>query len=396
MKKISKLFLSLAIVTMSLSTSAQAKLPEEVMTPYKAYRTALAEKDKKKAKQYALEAWEAAEKLLGDHKTTGDLALNYAAIEPGKEKNPYKNYEKRAKAYKRAVKLAHFYEEDAGRIEVERRVALAALEMSVSRHKEYRDKSSKTVGKILVLKDLEKAIEAHNMRGSTFDGDLNALYAQYYRENKQPEKALEYADKAITVFDSRTDGLFSRYEYLIRFFKGDSHADLATRKNDDNQQIMAALEYQHVMQNLEGQLKAEHPFINAAFQKWMSTRSALEDKGLLRDAEQAGLCECWPFENYKNKAVPIERLPGKVPDAALRLGRSGHVYLKFDVNDAGMTENITVVSSSDPIFHESALKAASKFKYSKFEPGTDRANRQGLTTKMNYRVTDSRGNILPE
>ncbi len=396
MWKFSKLFLSAAILTMSISMSSEAKLPEEVKVPYKAYRAALAEKDKKSAKKYALEAWEAAEKHLGDHKTTGDLALNYASIMPGNEKNPYKNYEKRAKAYKRAIKLAHFYGEDAGLREVERRVSLATLEMSVARHREYRNKSSKTVGKLYVLKELEKAIAAHNMQGSTFDGDLHALYAQYYRENKQPEKALEYSDKAIALFENRTDNFFSEYEYLIRFFKGDSHVDIATKQKDENQRIKGALEYQYVMQNLEGKLEAEHPFINAAFQKWMSSRAALEDKGLLRDAEQAGLCECWPFENYKNKAVPIERMPGEVPRAALRIGRSGHVYLRFDVTDEGVPENISVVSSSDAMFHDSAIEAARKFKYSKYEEGTDRANRKGLTTKMTYRVTDYKGNILPE
>lgn len=396
MSKFSKLILSAAVIAMSLSSTAQAKLPEEVMTPYKAYRTALTDKDTKKAKEHALKAWKAAEKHLGDHKTTGDLALNYAAIAPGNEKNPYKNYEERAKAYKRAIKLSHLHGEDGPQREVERRVALADLELTVTRRRNFKGKDSDRVGSLAALKSLEGAITKYDLTGSTFEGDMNALYAGYYSANDQPDKAIEYAKNAISIFEKRDDNLFSKYEYWVRFFKGDSHLALSQQRKDDNHKILGTLEYQHVMQNLEGSLDAEHPFIKRAFQKWMKSRSELEDKGLLREAEQAGLCECWPYENYKDKAVPLERIPGKVPSAALRAGRSGHVIVKFDVDDAGKPANLEVVSSSHDMFHESALKAVSKFKYSQYEDGTDRNNRKGITTKMTYRVTDSRGNILPE
>ena len=302
MRNFSKLFLSTAVLAMSFSTPASAKLPDEVMTPYKAYRTAMTEGDRKKARENALKAWEAAEEHLGDHKTTGDLALNYANISPESgQKNGYKNYEKRAEAYKRAIELSSFYGDDAAVREVERRVFLADLELTVARRKSYKGRDSRSVGKINVLKDLEEAIAKHSLQGTTFDGDLNALYAQYYAENEQPEKSIEYANKSVSIFDNRTDDLFSKYEFMVRFFKGDSHSLLARRKKDDNQQILAALEYQYVMQNLEGQLEAEHPFINAAFKKWMKSRSELKTKGYCQTLSKPASVSAGPLRITRTK-----------------------------------------------------------------------------------------------
>ena len=89
-------------------------------------------------------------------------------------------------------------------------------------------------------------------------------------------------------------------------------------------------------------------------------------------------------------------MPGRVPDKALRVGRSGHVIVKYDVDDAGNPIDLEVVNTTHEMFNKSALDAARKFKYSKYEDGTDRKNRQDITTKITYRVTDERGNILPE
>jgi TonB family protein len=369
-----------------------AKTPPEVLKPYKAYRAALETKDSKAAKKHALEAWEMAEKMLGDHKITGDLAMNYASISPdGSEKNPYRNYEKRARAYQRAIKLSKFYGENFGETEVQRRIDLVDLELTVTRHKlsSLRGNVSATrgqIGKITEIQKLEKAIERHDLIGSTFDADLQVLFARYYEVNSRPEKALIHSDKALEIYKNRTDDYFSKYEYFIRIFKGNSHYNL-------DEKIKAALEYQVLMQNLEGQVPADHPVVNLAFKNWMKTRSELEDAGRLEEAETAGLCECWPFENYKDKAVPLKRVPPRMPSSARR---SGHVYVTFDVDPDGTPENIEIVSSSSKKFEQPALKSVEKWQYSKLEPDADPENRKGISTKIVYRLRDRSGNIIPE
>jgi len=88
---------------------------------------------------------------------------------------------------------------------------------------------------------------------------------------------------------------------MLKLFKGNV-------LKDSEKPIAAALEYQDVMQNLEGKLPADHLFVNQAFTEWLITRSDLEEAGRLEEAETAGLCQCWPFEEYKDDVVPLVRV----------------------------------------------------------------------------------------
>jgi hypothetical protein len=72
-----KLFLSLGLA-LSLTGFAQAKTPPEVLKSYKAYKTAIKEKNSKEASEQAYSAWQKAEELIGDSRVTGDLADNFA------------------------------------------------------------------------------------------------------------------------------------------------------------------------------------------------------------------------------------------------------------------------------------------------------------------------------
>lgn len=382
-----KAFLASALTLIFTFGTAFAATPPEVLEPYKAYRAALKKDDHDTAKKQALLAWKAAEKTLGDSQITGDLAQNYADIAPsGKEKNPYKNYEARAKAYKRAIELAVYYEEDADIRELERRLLYTELELSVYKHK-------RMTGNIAAIKETEHAIDKFGLQGSTFDGDVHAIYSRYYQLNNKPDKAIESSKKAIDIYKNRTDGYFSKYEYFIRVFKGDSHYDLSEKQDDLNEKINAALEYQVVMQNLEGTLPSDHSFVKEAFHRWMKTRSEIEEAGDLEKAEAAGLCECWPFEDYKDKVVPLERVPPMMPR---RAKRSGHVNVLFDVDDKGSPENIEIVSSSHPVFEEAAVKSIKEWKFSKAEGGSDPKDRLGISNKITFRLTNERGTIIPE
>lgn len=59
---------------------AKSAIPEDVLTAYKAYNTALEKKDYDTALGHAKTAWKKAEAALGDSSTTGDLAYNYGFL----------------------------------------------------------------------------------------------------------------------------------------------------------------------------------------------------------------------------------------------------------------------------------------------------------------------------
>ena len=310
------------------AVTALAKIPKEVMTPYKAYTAAQKDGNEKAIYDNALKAWEAAEEHLGDHKTTGDLANNFAELY-ALGKNPLKNYKTRLKARERSVELASFYPEvEIAAVELERHIKLVSLSLVLSRQKQGDG------GKGQYFNDVERAIETHGMQGSTFEGDLETLRAKFYNMRKDYQRSVDHAQKALQIFETRTDDFTSVYPFIARRTKGDSLKAM-------DKPILAALEYQHVMQNLEGEIPSDHPFVETAFKSWLTTRSGLEEAGRLDEAEQAGLCECWPFEDYKNKVVPLKRTPPPKSPAVFNKGKhSGHVFVLFDVDDSGSTYNI--------------------------------------------------------
>ncbi len=354
------------IFALSVSGTAFAKTPPEVLKPYKQYKQALEKDDKKNAAKYALEAWEAAEEELGDHKLTGDLAYNYAIISSqGKKVNL-----RRRRAFSRSIALASLYpDETAHLIEIERRVELAEMRLNIDE-----------------IKDLEKAIKKHNMVGSVFDAEKEALYARLHALNEDHSDSLRHAENAIRIFEATDSKIFSKYLYYARLFRGNSLSAL-------DRKIDAALEYQGVMQNLEGDLPAEHHFIKRSFQKWMKTRSDIENAGLLEKAEQSGLCECWPFENYKDQPTPLERKPPIMPVSAKN---SGHVYIQYDLDPQGNPINLVQVSSTAKLFEKPAIESVKKWTYSKAESDADPESRKNLVTKISFRLTDENGNVIPE
>ena len=379
-----KLIILITSLIMMSGSFAQAKIPAEVLEPYKAYRAAEKAGEEVKARKFAKTAWEKSEELLGDHKTTGDLAFNYADISSQDDvRNPYKNYKVRRKAFLRSVELSSFYEEDRAGIELERLIKLTELGLTLTKRT---NGSTVQGGESSDFKKLKDAIEKYDMVGSVFEGDYEALLSQRYLLKGQNEKAIEHADMAIEIFENREDKFFSSYEYAVRVFKARSYRNMG-------ENISSALEFQHVMQNVEGRLPADHSYVKSALESWMFMRSKIVDDGRLEEAEQAGLCECWPFENYKNKGVPLERVPPRMPSSA---NRSGHVVVQFDLDKNGQPINIKELSATESIFVRPALKSVEKWRYNKIEDEKEGVERTGITTRVTFRLADSQGNIIAE
>ncbi len=379
-----KLLLSL-VLAFAIIGVAEAQIPSEVLKPYKEYQTALENKENAKAYKSAKKAWETAEKLMGDSKTTGDLAANYAILTPGGKINTYKEFQSRMKAHDRSIKLSKFYDaEQVANIELDRHIKRIETSMNLVRANK---NGSNVTGKYTYFTDMEKALDKYDLRGSTFEGDLEVLRVRYYGANDKPKKGVEAAQRAEMIYKNRRDNFSTHYPIMLKLFKGNV-------LKDAGEPIQAVLEYQDVMQNLEGRLPADHVFISAAFKEWVKTRTDLVDAGRFKEAEAAGLCRCWPFEEYAEDVIPLERIPPAMPRNAKR---SGHVNLVFDVDETGKPFNIRVLSSTEDIFEEPAIASVEKWQYSPVGHGETEAKiRKGVASKITFRLTNRQGKIIPE
>jgi len=95
-------------------------------------------------------------------------------------------------------------------------------------------------------------------------------------------------------------------------------------------------------------------------------------------------------------AQPLVRMPGKVPDRALRDGKSGHCKMRFDVNTSGVPFNINAYFCTHSMFERESVRATGKFKYRPKIVDGNSVEMRGVETKITYRVTDENGKILPE
>ena len=103
-----RFILTAAAITLCFSPLATAQTPPEVLAAYKEYNVLLKGDDKAATAKAALKAWELAEEKMGDSKTTGNLAINYANAVPESRK-----FNKSlVQAYKRAIELSHFQPEE--------------------------------------------------------------------------------------------------------------------------------------------------------------------------------------------------------------------------------------------------------------------------------------------
>ena len=88
-----------------------------------------------------------------------------------------------------------------------------------------------------------------------------------------------------------------------------------------------------------------------------------------------------PAEERNKDILPIERKAPTYPPEALEQGLNGYVDLEFTITPQGTTKDIKVISSTSPLFEESAKQAMAKFKY---EPVTRAI--QNVRTRIAYQL----------
>jgi len=364
-----RLFLSVGLA-LALSGFAQAKTPPEVLKPYKAYRTAYDKNDNKAAAKYGLEAWQQAEKLIGDAKITGDLAQNYADVfKQKKDKNTIK-------AYERAIELSKFYDAEANKIWLDRNIKLAAYHLQIN--------NKTTAAK--VLKDAEKYAVTTGLETSTYMGEIKTYQAQIAVIKGNHKKTEKLAVEALKIFENREDRLSSVQPIFATLYSGYG-------KEGQEDFVPAVMEYQKIMEGLDNVLPRNHPLRMKALGRWMTMRNRITREGKIEEAEAAGLCECWPYDKKRNENVqPIKRVPPVMPRNAWQ---SGFAIVEFDLDDAGGTTNQKILESwPKEVWDKSALKSVTKWEYAPRTAEEVDSDRTEIVATIWYRLTDQYGDLI--
>ena len=355
-------------VTFSALPEASAQTPSDVMIPYKAYRAALEAGDAKLASKNAYKAWQAAEDSLGDNKTTGDLAQNFADL--GAHSG---NKKQLKKAYSRAIELSPLHKEDGVALRLEREV----------KYSEYLVKTNQRAGLTSRLKKAANYAEANGYGNSTFLGEIYTMLAQLNIDSARHENTEKYAEKALAIFEAADDGIESYHPYMARLYSGYG-------KEGQNELIPAVMEYQDVMTNVENKLPKDHPFVSRALGRWLNMRHRIVRDGLFEEAEAAGLCECWPYDKKRNETIrPITRVPPVMPRNAQQ---SGFSLVEFDLDDTGNVINPRLLESwPEDVFDASSLKAVEQWKYSPRVPEEVDGDRTEIVTTIRYVLENESG-----
>jgi len=367
------LYSSLIALSLSFSITASAQIPPDVMKTYKEYKVLLEKDDIEATKKKAFEAWQLAEEKIGDSQTTANLAVNYldmAALSFNKNKNVDKGFE-------RVIDLARLKPDD------ER--ALYVTELYYKHANYHNRRRNYTRARTIAKKGVKFASNA-GLEKSTFLGELYTLIAASYVARADNDKVSEYSQKALDTFEQANDGFPTAQPLLARLYSGYA-------KEGEDEILDAALEYQQVMETIDGVLPRNHPFMMRALGRWSSMRERLSRNGQLDEAEEKGLCKCWPYDKPRNEAIkPIKRAAPKMPARALQ---SGFSIVEFDLADDGSTKNIKILESwPEGVFEKSSEKAVSKWIYAERMPDQTTSDRTELITTVRYILRDEFGNVI--
>ena len=363
-------FLAIGLALM-LGTAVEAKTPKEVAVPYKAYVAALKADQKKQAAEYAYKAWQAAEAVMGDHKTTGDLASNYADIDVdgGRSKD-------QMAAAKRALELASTYGDDAKFIFMERGILLMQY------HQANGDRSK-------IRKQADVLIDYAKKSGqdkSILYAEVLTLKAATFVESRDGKAIVEMTDEALAVFADPSDDYASPYPILATLINGFGH-------EYEEDILDAALSYQKVMDSVGHLDYGKHPIVGRALGRWSHMRSRLQKAGELKEAKEKGVCDCWPYDIERNESVkPVKRYPPKFPESALSQSVSGYTIVQFDLSDSGDVVNPEIIISWPPeVYEKSSLRALKRWEYSPRQAGETDKDRENLITTIRYDIQDRFG-----
>lgn len=346
-----------------------AKIPPEILSAYKAYSAALDTGQPADVQRTAKAAWTLAEVQIGDSKLTGDLAFNYANYMLGEVEDD------QVDAARRSMELTGFYGDDATLMYLER----SMTEINLLKRMQKDSATLRAAGQAVDY------AEANGFSDSTFLAEALTIRAGILANRGRNDKAGEDAERALKIFETASDGVQSAYSIHANLYRGYVF--------ENREETMdAAMSYQTVMEMTDGLDPAEYSVVGTALGRWIHMRNALVSEGKLDEAEQAGLCKCWPYDKVRNEDVkPVRRNLPVVPRKAVQ---SGYVVVEFDLTDDGAVTNENVVTAWPNYYEKPALKALSRWEYSPRTPEQTNEDRQALMTTFRFVLMDERGNQI--
>ncbi|MCF6220403.1 MAG: energy transducer TonB [Robiginitomaculum sp.] len=92
-------------------------------------------------------------------------------------------------------------------------------------------------------------------------------------------------------------------------------------------------------------------------------------------------------------AQPLVRIPPIMPP---RAEKSGHCKVRFDVSPQGAPFNVVATYCTGSVFKRASVKSVQKWKYNPKMLDGRAVARKGVESQITFKLTDERGNILPE
>ena len=375
--------------------SYAGSIPDAVMKPYKASIAALRNKDMDGARKQAKEAWKQAETLLGDSKTTGDLAYNYARLAMGS-----RQLKEAVKPLERSADLAELAKTNGALSRLEREADLTTILLAVNE----RQKASRRIERAL------KLAEENGIDDTVFAGEIMVQKARLIAgranikaknstqllphqtannvrnrpSNRTQWRSAKYAQAALDIFDKHP--ALARKEYRSIAYKliGFSH-------ERNKEWLEATLAYQKSMAINKSYLKREDRASITTIGRWTNTRMHLLANMDEDEAYKKGLCDdCWPYAGANSKvkyiAKPVKRVPPRMP---IRAATSGFSFMRFDLDDAGKPINIRIIHSwPEKMYDKSSIAAVKKWRYTPRVPGETDEQRQNIRTDIRYILRD--------
>jgi len=393
MKNISlSLLAALSLSTFTFAIPAHAQTPPSVLQPYKAYNAAMQAKDYKTALRKGEAAWKAAERELGESKTTGDLAFNYGFLEKAQGSD-----KKAVKPLMRAADLSA-----TPTIRVEREVELVAV---LDALKDYDNAKKRTA---FALDYAEK----NGMGSSIFAAELmvfeinecNRRANRAARKNigggrlgsrvevrKNPEKYLsriqaecgKRAEQALSIFNANAGQ--SRPDFVAAAANAVGYA-----KERDKDWLGAALAYQSSRAASEDKLGRAHPLVAHTIGRWLNARTLLKNDGKLETAMQSGFKDDWPFVQDTPKVQSSKRVEPDFATSVINSQRlTGYAILLTDVSDSGQATNMRVLTSHPgDAYVKMSREALEKWQFPPKSAGEAVGFRKDIAIPFSYVVFD--------
>ena len=356
-----------------------AQIPDEVLKPYRKYNNAIKIKDYEQANKAAYTAWKTAEKVLGQHKTTGDLALNYAILAPRVVTR--KEHDLRDRAYLRSIELGQYHQGDVSEIILDRHLERLIYFNNTSIIK---GKNFSRANKYISFTEMEAALDQYLHRGTWYEAVMEAIRTSQLKTKKEYQVAIESGQKSLSIFDSldaKNDSL-QKYQLIL---------DLGKSYYQSSLHLEAGLVLQRNFHKIKNE-PIPDKYIRQSERAWKLSWLEIYKSGELENAYNKGLCKCIGLEGATGRPEPILRIPPIMP---AKSRRSGEAIVVFDVKQDGSTENIRIASYSEKIFGDAASKAAGKFIYTPNLANIDHKKRTNIPARFIFTLRGDQGKILP-